>query len=410
MATIDIKKQRAFAERVVVELRNAGFEALWAGGCVRDQLLGLTPQDYDIATRATPDEVRKLFGHKRTIAVGESFGVITVLGSRREGNIEVATFRTDGGYSDGRHPDQVQYSTPEHDAARRDFTINGLFYDPLVGEVRDYVGGQADLEAGIVRAIGAPEDRIAEDKLRMLRAVRFAARFDFCIDAGTLAAMQHHADEIAQVSGERIGAEMRAMLVHPSRARALRLLRESELEARVLPETRQLVESNWQATLDLLCRFKQPSFPLTLAGVLYPLGTTRVTSSIATRWKLANRDVDRADWLLDNVHAALTASTMPWPSLQRLLTNEGAAELVTLAAGVAGEDDSSVRACRAKLALPRAELDPPPLLTGGDLIAAGFTPGPEFSTLLERVRDAQLEGHIESKEDAIARARTLRGT
>lgn len=154
MATIDIKKQRAFAERVVVELRNAGFEALWAGGCVRDQLLGLTPQDYDIATRATPDEVRKLFGHKRTIAVGESFGVITVLGSRREGNIEVATFRTDGGYSDGRHPDQVQYSTPEHDAARRDFTINGLFYDPIDEQVIDYVDGRAESQAA-----GHPGDR-----------------------------------------------------------------------------------------------------------------------------------------------------------------------------------------------------------------------------------------------------------
>ena len=174
--------QREFALEIVEQLRAAGFEALWAGGCVRDQLLGLAPKDYDVATSATPDEIRDLFGRRRTLAIGASFGVITVLGPRAAGQIEVATFRTDAAYSDGRHPDSVTFTTAEHDAARRDFTINGLFFDPVAEAVVDYVNGRDDLERKTIRAIGDPAARIAEDKLRMLRAVRFAATFDFHIE------------------------------------------------------------------------------------------------------------------------------------------------------------------------------------------------------------------------------------
>src|SRR5688572_25996293 len=173
------ERQRAFALEIVEKLRAAGFEALWAGGCVRDELLGLVPKDYDVATSATPEQIRNLFGRRRTLAVGAAFGVITVLGPRAAGQIEVATFRTDAAYSDGRHPDAVTFTTAEHDAQRRDFTINGLFFDPVAQKIVDYVGGQDDIQRRIVRAIGDPRLRLREDRLRMLRAVRFAATFQF---------------------------------------------------------------------------------------------------------------------------------------------------------------------------------------------------------------------------------------
>jgi poly(A) polymerase len=191
---------RDLALDVVRRLRAAGFEALWAGGCVRDQILGIPPKDYDVATSAEPEQVRDVFGRRKTLAIGQSFGVITVVGPRGSGQIDVATFRRDAAYSDGRHPDQVTFTTAEQDALRRDFTINGLFYDPIESRVIDYVGGQEDLREGIVRAIGDPRERIAEDKLRMLRAVRFAARFDFALDERTLTAVQEQAHELVIVS------------------------------------------------------------------------------------------------------------------------------------------------------------------------------------------------------------------
>src|SRR3954462_9234325 len=189
-------RQRDFALEIAQKLRDAGFEALWAGGCVRDELLGLTPKDYDVATSATPEQIRDLFGLRRTLPIGAAFGVITVLGPRPTGQIEVATFRTDAAYSDGRHPDSVSFTTAEHDAQRRDFTINGLFYDPIAEKVVDYVKGQEDLKRRTIRAIGDPHLRLSEDKLRMLRAIRFAAAFSFNIDPDTLQAIQEMAPQI----------------------------------------------------------------------------------------------------------------------------------------------------------------------------------------------------------------------
>src|SRR5262249_50574556 len=196
--------EREFAISVVRRLQEAGHQALWAGGCVRDELLGLAPKDYDVATDARPEEVRRLF--KRTIAVGASFGVVEVLGQRPL-KVQVATFRSDISYSDGRHPDAVVFSTARDDAVRRDFTINGMFFDPLGNQLIDYVGGQADLQAKVLRAIGDPATRIAEDKLRMLRAVRIAARFELTIDPATFAAIRTMADQITVVSAERIAEE-----------------------------------------------------------------------------------------------------------------------------------------------------------------------------------------------------------
>src|SRR5262249_40690266 len=244
----DLQRQREFALEIAKKLRAAGFEALWAGGCVRDQLLGLTPKDYDVATSAKPDEIRDLFGRRRTLPIGASFGVITVLGPSDAGQIEVATFRKDAAYSDGRHPDSVTFTDAEHDAQRRDFTINGLFFDPVQEEVVDYVGGQADLKAHIIRAIGNPRLRLSEDKLRMLRAVRFAAPFNFTIDPDTLHAIQEMAPQINTVSAERIGAELRRMLVDPNRAAALALLRETKLLAEVLPEVAALSDAGFNET------------------------------------------------------------------------------------------------------------------------------------------------------------------
>ena len=232
---VDAARQRVFAREIVEKLRAHGFEALWAGGCVRDELLGIRPKDYDVATSATPDQIRDVFGRRRTLEIGAAFGVITVLGPRAAGQIEVATFRTDATYSDGRHPDSVSFTDAEHDAQRRDFTINGLFFDPLTDRVVDYVGGQADLNARIVRAIGSPRLRFSEDRLRMLRAVRFAATFAFTIEPETLRAIQEMAVDVTRVSPERIGMEIRRMLLDPNRAVALELLRETKLLPHVLP-------------------------------------------------------------------------------------------------------------------------------------------------------------------------------
>ena len=212
--------EREFAIDVVKRLRLGGFQALWAGGCVRDELLGLTPKDYDVATDAMPKDVGVLF--RRTVAVGESYLVVEVLGPRQAGKplkIQVATFRSDISYSDGRHPDEVKPLTPREDALRRDFTINGMFEDPLSGEVIDHVGGQDDLRAGVLRAIGDPVERFREDRLRLLRAARMAARFNLRLDPATADAIRKMASGISAVSAERIADELRKMLTDPRRAR-----------------------------------------------------------------------------------------------------------------------------------------------------------------------------------------------
>ena len=228
--------EREFAIDVLRTLQSAGYQALWAGGCVRDELLGLTPKDYDIATDARPEQVQSLF--RRTVAVGASFGVIEVLGPRRQGDflkVEVATFRSDVSYSDGRHPDAVVYASAHEDAWRRDFTVNGMFSDPLKGELLDFVGGRADLEARVLRSIGDPPKRFQEDKLRLLRAVRIAARFDLTIEPATAAAIKAMAAELPVVSAERIAKELRQLLVHPRRTRALNLMFELGLLQAILP-------------------------------------------------------------------------------------------------------------------------------------------------------------------------------
>lgn len=406
----DPARQRAFALEIAKKLRGAGFESLWAGGCVRDELLGRTPKDYDVATSATPDQIRDLFGHRRTLPIGAAFGVITVLGPHAAGQIEVATFRTDAAYSDGRRPDSVTFTTAEHDAQRRDFTINGIFFDPVAKEVVDFVGGQDDLKRRLLRAIGNPRLRLREDKLRMLRAVRFAAAFELTIESETLRAIQEMAADIDSVSAERVGMEIRRMLLDPHRATALSLLRETGLLPHVLPEVASLSESAFNERRRVLSALREPTFPLALSALFSGEHATLndapaaspLAPTVGRRLRFTNKEVDRTAWLLCHRPLVAQARELPWPKLQRILTHEGAAELLALHEALSGADDRALAYCRERLAWPAERLNPLPLVDGSDLIHHGQQPGPHFAKLLEQVRDAQLNGEIHSRDDALA--------
>lgn len=390
---------------------------------MRDQLLGQRPKDYDVATNAAPAEIQTVFGPRRTRAVGQAFGVITVLGPREAGQVEVATFRRDAAYSDGRHPDSVSFGSAEEDALRRDFTINGMFFDPLEGHVIDYVGGQADLERRLVRAIGDPLARIAEDKLRMLRAIRFTAVLGFHLDAATLAAVQRQAHEIVIVSAERVAAELQLMLVHRQRRRALELLQEADLLEVIVPEYRGLAldgvgvptDSPWGRTLAVLERLQTPTFGMALAALLrefvHPTGEiVPEVERICDRLRLANTDRVGAELLLAHEREVRSASCLPWPQLQRLLIQPRIAELLAYGQAVAEVLDghtAEIDYCRQKLQLPLELLDPAPLLTGDDLKTHGFRPGPLFRDVLQAVRDAQLEQRVRTPAEALELAATV---
>jgi len=452
MPEYDPAAQRQFAHDVVRYLREAGYQALWAGGCVRDTLLKKTPKDYDVATDARPEQVRALFGKRRTLPVGEAFGVIMVRGPEQAGPLEVATFRQDAGYSDGRHPDSVRFCRAEDDAARRDFTINGMFFDPTTEQVLDYVGGQADLAAHTVRAIGDPRERFREDKLRMLRAVRFAAVLDFQLEPATLAAIRDMAREIHAVSAERIQAELQKMLLSPRRKRALELFRESGLLREVLPELDSLPKllihselphfhdlrmeppieppagrSAWELTLALLEELREPSFPLVWAALVayagWPAGdpvqthgfwlfpaAEQLVTVLGRRWKTSLKDEQRAAWLVRNRAALVGASRRPWSQVQRLLIHEASDDLLDLWEAeitILKAPHEDLEYCRARKRLPASELNPRPLLSGHDLAAQGLAPGPAFRTILERVRDAQLDGRLQDPAAALAFALDL---
>ncbi len=400
--------QREFATQVVRQLRDAGHQALWAGGCVRDELLGRVPNDFDVATSARPEQVRELFGRKRTLAIGAAFGVISILGARDSNNsrlepIEVATFRSDGAYIDGRHPTEVTFTTAEEDAERRDFTINGLFYDPLDEKLIDYVGGEQDLQAGILRAIGDPMARFAEDKLRMLRAVRFATTFDFAIDEATLVAIRAMAAEVEVVSAERIGAELRKMLQHPNRSRGVLLLHETGLMRPLLPTLADLPKQDkkgWRALLDCLQAIESDSLPVAFAALLAGRGDLQAVRDQGRSFRFTNKEIERTSWLVEKLQVIADASSLPWPRLQRVLVHNGAEELLALATATWGAEHSGVLLSRERLAWPAEKLHPDPLVTGDDLVAHGLRPGKYFGELLDHIRDAQLEEKISSRQQA----------
>lgn len=420
-----MKTQREFAVEVVRQLRDAGFESVWAGGCVRDELMGHDPKDYDVATDAQPDQIREVFGRSRTLAIGAAFGVITVLNRKPKMEIEVATFRCDGDYTDGRRPDEVTFSTMHLDANRRDFTINGIFHDPISDKIIDYVGGREDLAAGIIRAIGDPRVRIGEDKLRMLRAIRFAATFGFEVELTTWEAIRENASEIRLVSAERIAAEMRRMLAHNSRVEAVKMLHECKLLKEILPESiRFEVEDVYRSTLELLSHVSTETdldadkFVLAFAAVALGIVTEPAdVETIGRRWKLSNEERERIGFLLSNYERVLNATDEYWPSLQRLLIQPHAMLLLEFAsmivkAGVAAggakeRQRESIEFCRERLAWPIDKLNPPALIGGNDLKNAGITIGPLFSEIIERVRDAQLAGEINSTDQAIELARKI---
>jgi tRNA nucleotidyltransferase/poly(A) polymerase len=406
---------------VVAQLRDAGFEAYWAGGCVRDDLLGRTPKDFDVATSAMPNEVREVFGKRHTLAIGAAFGVIAVIGSRESGNVDVTTFRLDAAYTDGRHPDAVTFGTVEQDAERRDFTINGLYYDPIERHVLDLVAGRADLEARLIRAIGNPRERLAEDKLRMLRAVRFAAELEFSLDAGTVDAVREMAEQIVLVSPERIAQELQRLLVAPGRRKGLELLRETGLLEPLLPEAELLGDASWNDVLDVVEKLEAPTFPLALAAVLadsHPGDdgmsheqAERMASDVATRWRLSNQHRERVAWLLEHEHALVGAQARRWSQLQPILIHPGAVELLRWHEAknhAAGQSDADGPYCRERLARRTEELNPPPLVTGDDLIAHGIPRGKSYARLLQAVRDAQLDGEVSTTEEALALVDRLR--
>ena len=435
--TADPKRQ--FAVEVVRRLRDAGHAALWAGGCVRDLLLGITPKDYDVATDAVPRQVIDLFGGRKTQSVGASFGVILVRGPKEAGPVEVATFRTDGSYLDGRRPESVEFSTPEEDAQRRDFTINGMFYDPLEKTVHDFVGGERDLSAGVIRAIGDPHDRMREDKLRMLRAVRFAATLDFELDSVTADAIREMAAEMLVVSAERITQELRRMLTDRHRMRAMKLARDVGILQVILPELRPILgeaaesepSDEWNITLHMLQLLQDAGFALTAAVLLQGIApdpsatearaSTGVDDSVVAecaarigrRFRMSNEETEQITWLLEHRHALDDAESQRPSQLKRLLITPHFGDLLSFVRVerlARNADLRPVLFCEDYLAgMPEEEINPPELIAGADLIRMGLSPGPRFKELLRAVRDAQLDGEISTRDEAVAVVRRLQG-
>ncbi|HVP51509.1 MAG TPA: CCA tRNA nucleotidyltransferase [Terriglobales bacterium] len=435
------------ATEIVRILRDRGYQAYLVGGCVRDLLLGREPDDYDVATDATPEEVMRLF--PRTWAVGAQFGVVLVPVDNEKqvlrfaqdekalGVVEVATFRSDGLYTDGRHPDQVTYTRDaREDVQRRDFTINGLLLDPLSNEVLDYVGGRADLRAGIIRTIGQPERRFAEDKLRMLRAVRFAARFGYQIDPATFEAIRQLRSQIHQVSRERVRDELVKMLTEGHARRAFELLDQTGLLKEVLPEVDRMhgvqqppqfhPEGDvWVHTLLLLEGLPEKASPtLAMGGLLHDVGKpptfrvapdrirfdghvevgVKMAEEICHRLRFSKHDTEQVARLVANHMRFADVREMKPATLKRffrLPRFEEHLELHRLDCLASHRDLTMYNFVREQLAwIPAEQIRPKPLLTGDDLIAMGYAPGPRFKQILAALEDAQLEGRLRNANEA----------
>jgi poly(A) polymerase len=438
-------EMKDFATSIVRTLRRRGFQAYLVGGCVRDLLLGRAPKDYDVATDATPRQVMEIF--PETYAVGAQFGVVLVPGPDGEGGasegvskskaVEVATFRSDIGYSDGRHPDEVRFSkSPREDVERRDFTINGMLLDPLTGEVLDFVGGRKDLKSGIIRTIGDPVKRFSEDKLRMLRAVRFAARFEYQIDGATLVAIQDLAEQIRAVSRERVRDELTRMLTEGHGRRAFLLLDETGLLREVLPEISAMkgVEQPpefhpegdvFVHTLLLLDHLPHPC-PMTLAwgALLHDVGKpptfrvaerirfdghvdvgVKMAERICARFRFSNDETEQILALVDHHMRFADATRMKESTLKKFLRMRRFDEHLALhrADCLASHRNLAtydfIRQKREEI--PAEMMRPRALVTGDDLIAEGHVPGPKFREILSAVEDAQLEGRLASRDAAL---------
>ncbi len=424
------------AAMIVRRLRDHGHEAYLVGGCVRDMLMGEEPKDWDVATSARPDEVQGLF--KKTMAVGAQFGVMIV--RVRNKNYEVATFREEWGYEDGRHPSGVRFSSAKADAMRRDFTINGLFYDPVNDKVIDFVGGRKDLERGLVRAIGDPEERFFEDKLRMLRAVRFAARFNYSLDKDTGRAIKEHAPEICDVSAERLRDEVLCILQGERPALGVRMMDQYGLLDALLPEVAAMkgvqqppefhpegdVFTHTMIMLESMRKkYKQrPEF--VMAVLLHDVGKpatfkvaerirfdnhtevgARISRQVMRRLRFGSHVTSTVEKLVQDHLKFMNVPEMRQSTLKRLLRMDDFElhlELHRLDCKASHGNMSTYRLCRRKLRelSDEQELRPERLITGNDLIELGLSPGPEFRRILSAVEDAQLEGGLNTKEEAIA--------
>lgn len=402
---------------IVRKLRDAGFQALWAGGCVRDLLLKKEPKDYDVATNALPEQVRHLFGKRRTLAVGASFGVIIVRGHQPDCDVEIATFRSEGPYLDGRRPEHVRFTTAEEDAQRRDFTINGMFYDPINESIYDYVGGKADLQQHLIRAIGDPLERMQEDKLRLLRAIRFAATLRFHLAETTFHAIQTMANEITVVSPERICDELRKMLVHPNRSQAIELAQNSGLLKPVIPDLAPLWETAehlplWNRTLRRLQQLTTADFETAFAALLLDLPAATPSDrldevhQICKQLRFSNQGLQLVHWLVEHRTSLQGAPQFKLAQLKRLLAHENCPYLFELVHADLTSQKlplQDLEFCRQyRDHTPTEVLNPPPLITGNDLIAHGIQSGPAFKELLTRIQDAQLEESIHTHEEALA--------
>lgn len=424
---------RESAVFIVKQLRREGYQAYLAGGCVRDMLLKKAPQDYDIATAARPEDIQRIFPD--TIPVGAQFGVMLVLIDGAP--FEVASFRHDGPYLDGRHPSHVRYGTLEEDVRRRDFTINGMIYDPLEDRVIDWVDGQKDLDRCTIRAIGKAHERFAEDRLRMIRAVRFAASLKFDIEPATFEAIRQSATTVTQISWERIGDEVTRILTEGGAPRGFELLDESGLLEVLLPEivamknTAQSPDYHpegdvFKHTMLLLSHLESPSETLAYGCLLHDIAKPvcirqeahRITfyghteqgaalaEEILKRLKRGRAVWERVAYLVRNHLRPVQAPLMRLSTLKRFLREDGIDELLELAridALSSNGDLQYYRFCKERLAeLKDEEIRPEPLLRGGDLIEMGFKPGPLFGQILRQVEDAQLGGELTTREEALA--------
>ena len=423
------------AAEIVRRLRAAGHEAFWVGGCVRDLLRGEEPQDYDIVTSARPEEVRQLF--VRTVPVGERFGVSMVVEGGR--SYEVATFRTEEGYADGRRPDKVAFSSAEEDVRRRDFTINGLLMDPETGRVIDYVGGRPDIERQVIRAIGDPETRFAEDHLRMLRAIRFAATLGYTIEPATFAAIGRRAAAVRRISAERVREELNRLLTGAEARRGLELLSESGLLKEILPEIEALhgvgqppafhPEGDvWEHALRSVALLPRQGgkadLRLAWAALLHDVGkaVTRtedeegihfyghdergaeISEAILRRLRFSREEMETIISLVRGHMIFMNVRKMRPNRLKRLLRTphfDLHLELHRLDCLASHGLLDLYEFCKQKLAeYPEEELRPPRLLSGTDLIEMGFAPGPLFKEILQAVEDAQLGGELADAAEA----------
>lgn len=387
---------RNAAYSVVQKLRKEGFEALFAGGCVRDRLLGRPASDYDVATDAVPEQVISLF--RRTLKVGAQFGVVIVLLDDKQ--VEVATFRTESGYQDGRHPAHVEFAGAREDAARRDFTVNGMFYDPIEKQVHDFVGGREDLERRLLRTIGDPDERFGEDYLRMLRAVRFAVKLDFAIDPTAWASIQRYAGRITVISAERIAMELEQILTHPARAAGGRLLIDSGLAAAIFPG---YAGPQAQFSIAVLQHLPDATdFGLALAA-FWAGFETKPAMAECEKLKLSTSLLRHVRFLLEH-RSTLLEAEMPVSKLKLLMHQPYFQDLLALEEAIqkaSGRPVAPVKTIlRRAMEIDPREVHPQPLLNGHDLMALGAVPGPTVGHLAQEMYIAQLEGHIKTPDQA----------